>query len=271
MLVREVRGVPLEEIRRRFAQGSGRITSNLLRALRNDPRAGARAMADRLAARRGRAAAERRRLRELFRTEDELRSQGLLRIAGVDEVGMGPLAGPVVAAAVVLPPGTRIDGLRDSKLLSAGARERLDREIRSRALCYAVGYVGPAEVDRLNVYRAGLLAMRLAVESLGAPPQIALIDGRRVPGLELEQRMVVGGDRTVGSIAAASVLAKVWRDRYMLELDAYYPDYGFARNSGYGTAEHLGALSRRGPSPVHRSSFGPVRHAPAGRAAPEGV
>ncbi len=113
--------------------------------------------------------------------------------------------------------------------------------------------------------------MRLAVESLGAPPQIALIDGRRVPELELEQRMVVGGDRKVGSIAAASILAKVWRDRYMLELDAYYPDYGFARNSGYGTAEHLGALSRRGPSPVHRSSFGPVRRAPAGRGVPEGV
>jgi ribonuclease HII len=225
-------------------------------------------MATVLEVRRTRASAERRRLHGLFRMERELGNLGLDRIAGVDEVGMGPLAGPVVAAAVVLPPGARLDGLRDSKLLSASSRRRLDREIRARARCLAIGCVGPKEVDRLNVYQAGLLAMRRAIESLLEVPEIALIDGRRIPGLTIEQRKVVGGDRKVGSIAAASVVAKVWRDRYMLELDARYPGYGFARNAGYGTAEHLRELSRLGPSPVHRNSFAPVRTARASAVPP---
>ncbi len=264
----QVRGVPLTEIRRRFLRGSGRVPNGLLRALREDPRSGARKMATELEVRRARASAERRRQHRLFRMERELRTLGLDRIAGVDEVGMGPLAGPVVAAAVVLPPGTRLDGLRDSKLLTASARQRLDREIRARARCLAIGCVGPEEVDRVNVYQAGLLAMRRAIESLLEVPEIALVDGRRIPGLTMEQRKVVGGDRTVGSIAAASVVAKVWRDRYMLELDARHPGYGFARNAGYGTAEHLRALSWRGPSPAHRNSTAPVRTARASAVSP---
>lgn len=264
----EVRGVSLAEIRRRLLRGSGRITSGLLRALREDPRSGARQMAAELEVRRTRASAERRRQYRLFQMERELGNLGLDRIAGVDEVGMGPLAGPVVAAAVVLPSDTRLDGLRDSKRLTARARQRLDREIRSRARCLAIGCVGPEDVDRLNVYQAGLLAMRRAIESLLEVPEIALIDGRRIPGLTIEQRKVVGGDDTVGSIAAASVVAKVWRDRYMLELDTRYPGYGFARNAGYGTAEHLRALSRRGPTPVHRNSFAPVRAARASAVPP---
>ncbi len=261
----EVRGVPLQEIRRMYASGSGRVTSALLRALHQDPRVGARDIALLLELRRKRVSAERRRLRRLFRLERELCLQGVERIAGVDEVGMGPLAGPVVAAAVVLPARTRLDGLNDSKLLSAAARERLDLEIRDYARGVGIGWVEPEEVDRVNVYQAGLLAMRRALEALQEPPQIALIDGRRVPGLVMEQQAVAGGDRKVGSIAAASVVAKVWRDRRMLELDARYPGYGFARNAGYGTAEHLRALVRRGPTPVHRNSFAPVRSARGAR------
>ena len=257
----EVRGVPLQEIRRRYAGGSGRVTSALLRALHEDPRAGARDIALLLELRRKRTSAERRRLRRLFRMERELRLHGVECIAGVDEVGMGPLAGPVVAAAVVLPRRTRLDGLNDSKLLSASARERLDVEIRDCACGLGIGCVEPEEVDRVNVYQAGLLAMRRALEALEEPPQIALIDGRRVPGLAMEQRFVAGGDRKVGAIAAASIVAKVWRDRRMLELDARYPGYGFARNAGYGTAEHLRALVWSGPTPIHRNSFAPVRGA----------
>ncbi len=262
----EVRGVPLQEIRRKYASGSGRVTSALLRALHEDPRVGARDIALQLELRRRRGSAERRRLRRLFRMERELCLRGVERIAGVDEVGMGPLAGPVVAAAVVLPARTRLDGLNDSKLLSAAARERLDLEIRDCARGVGIGWVEPEEVDRVNVYQAGLLAMRRALEALEEPAQIALIDGRRVPGLAMEQRAVAGGDRVVGSIAAASIVAKVMRDRRMLALDARYPGYGFARNSGYGTAEHLRALVRRGPTPVHRNSFAPVRSAGGVRA-----
>ncbi|MEE9281413.1 MAG: ribonuclease HII [Myxococcota bacterium] len=266
----EVRGVPLVEIRRRFVHGAGRITTRLLRDLRDDPRAGARSIAEELEARRRRASAERRRQRRLFGMERGLGKLGVERIAGVDEVGMGPLAGPVVAAAVVLPAGARLDGLRDSKLLTPSARERLDREIRACARALGIGWVGPQEVDRVNVYQAGLLAMRRAIELLLEPPEIALVDGRRIPGLALEQRAVIGGDRTVGSIAAASVVAKVWRDRHMRELDLAYPGYGFAHNAGYGTAEHLRALSGRGPSPAHRRSFAPVREARNGRSGAEG-
>ncbi len=261
----EVRGVPLQEIRRKYARGSGRVTSELLRALHEDPRIGAGDIAHELELRRKRGSTERRRLRRLFRMEHELRRSGVERIAGVDEVGMGPLAGPVVAAAVVLPARTRLDGLNDSKLLSAVARERLDLEIRDCARGIGIGWVEPDEVDRVNVYQAGLLAMRRALEGLDEPAQIALIDGRRVPELSTEQRAVAGGDRKVGSIAAASVVAKVWRDRRMVELDARYPGYGFARNVGYSTAEHLRALFRRGPTPVHRNSFAPVRNARGAR------
>lgn len=257
----EVRGVPLAEIRRRFVDGPARVTRRLLRELYGDPRGGARAIAQMLEMRRARAAAEGRRLRRLFGTERELLRRGLVRIAGVDEVGMGPLAGPVVAAAVVLPARARLDGLRDSKQLNAHAREELDAAIRAHARGVAIGWAEREEVDRLNVYHAGLLAMRRAVEALSEVPQIALVDGRRIPGLALEQRAVVGGDRVVASIAAASIVAKVWRDRYMRELDLRYPGFGFAHNAGYATREHLRALRSRGPTPEHRMSFAPVREA----------
>jgi ribonuclease HII len=198
----------------------------------------------------------------LFRLRAALRRGGAERVAGVDEVGMGPLAGPVVAAAVVLPERPDLPGLDDSKCLGAKARERLARAIRGQALALGVGVVSPAEVDRLNVYRAGLEAMRRAVASLRPAPDHLLVDGRRIPGLDLPQTRIVGGDRRDGSIAAASIVAKVYRDRLMQRLGRRHPGYGFARHKGYATRAHLEALRRLGPSPAHRRSFAPVLQLP---------
>ncbi len=261
--MKRLRGVSLTEIRMRFGTGGEEVTAGVVRALRKDGRAGARALGTELGRRRRRQLAERRRLAKLFLAERELRERGWVRLAGVDEVGMGPLAGPVIAAAVVLPPDVQLPGLRDSKQLSAQAREQLDREIRAQAWDLALGRADPDEIDRVNIYQAGLLAMRRAVLGLHDRPQLVMVDGRRIPELWIRQRRVVGGDATVASIAAASVVAKVWRDRLMRELDRHYPAYGFAHNVGYATAEHLGALSRTGPCPAHRRSFAPVREAEA--------
>ena len=180
-------------------------------------------------------------------------------VAGVDEVGMGPLAGPVVAAAVILPQGTTIDGVADSKTLSAAQRERLAAEIRVRALGIGIGLVEPEEVDRLNIYYAGLTACRRAIEALPMAPGFVLVDGREVPGLPMPQSAYPKGDAFVASIAAASIIAKVHRDGLMRELDARYPEYGFGRHMGYATAAHFAAIREFGPSPVHRRSFAPVR------------
>jgi ribonuclease HII len=179
-------------------------------------------------------------------------------VAGVDEAGRGPLAGPVVAAAVILDPGRPIAGLRDSKLLSAPTRVRLAAAIRANALAYAVELAEVAEIDALNILNATLLAMRRAVAGLALAPAEAWIDGNRCPELPCPARAVVGGDRDVPAISAASILAKTTRDALLVELDVRYPGYGFAQNKGYGTPEHLAALARHGPCPAHRRSFSPV-------------
>jgi ribonuclease HII len=182
-------------------------------------------------------------------------------IAGVDEAGRGPLAGPVVAAAVILDPQRPIAGVRDSKLLSAVARERLAAEIRTHALAWAVAHADVTEIDTLNILQATLLAMRRAVEALAVAPAEALIDGNHCPALAIRARAIVKGDRTVPAISAASILAKTARDALLVELDARYPCYGFARHKGYGTPVHLAALERYGPCPAHRRSFAPVAQA----------
>jgi ribonuclease HII len=179
-------------------------------------------------------------------------------VAGIDEAGRGPLAGPVVAAAVILDPARPIAGLRDSKLLSAAARTRLAFQIRACALAWAVGEADVAEIDSLNILQATMLAMRRAVEGLSITPAEAWIDGNRCPELACATRAIVKGDRDVAVISAASILAKTVRDAMLIELDGAYPAYGFGRNKGYGTAEHLAALARHGPCPVHRRSFAPV-------------
>jgi len=184
-------------------------------------------------------------------------------VAGVDEVGMGPLAGPVVAAAIIFPHVTTGDessrsfpqGVRDSKTLTAKARERLDPEIRQIARGVGVGVVEVEEIDRINIYQAGLKAMRLAVEQLPMTPEHVLIDGRSLRDLPCAQTSFIKGDRDVYSIAAASIVAKVYRDRLMVALDKLYPEYGFARHMGYGTAAHRAALRQFGPCPIHRRSF----------------
>jgi ribonuclease HII len=192
-------------------------------------------------------------------TERALWGVGVERVAGVDEVGVGPLAGPVVAAAVILPRDVSLDGVRDSKLLTVKQRLALDEAIRAVALGVGIGIVEPDEVDRLNTYHAGLTAMARAVAALPLLPEHLLIDARRIPDCAIAQTCVAGGDRTVYSIATASIIAKVHRDRLMALMDERFPGYGFARHAGYGTADHLSALKRLGATPIHRRSFAPVR------------
>jgi len=183
----------------------------------------------------------------------------LVRIAGIDEVGRGPLAGPVLAAAVVLHPDRPIDGLRDSKLLTARRRTCLAEEIRVRAWHWALGRAEVHEIDGLNILRASLLAMERAVAALAEPPDAAVVDGLHAPRIPCPVETRVAADRDVPAVSAASILAKVCRDLEMVSLDHMYPGYGFARHKGYPTAEHLLALQRLGPTPIHRRSFAPVR------------
>ncbi len=180
-------------------------------------------------------------------------------IAGVDEAGRGPLAGEVVAAAVILDPLRPIEGLRDSKKLTAARREELALQIREQSLAWAIGSASVAEIDELNILHASLLAMKRAVEALDPQPQYVLVDGNRLPRWHYESQAVVGGDDLVPAISAASILAKVHRDRVLTELEALYPGYGFASHKGYSTAAHLLALETLGASPVHRRSFAPVK------------
>jgi len=179
-------------------------------------------------------------------------------VAGVDEAGRGPLAGPVVAAAVILDDLKPIAGLADSKTLSPRQRERLSAEIHARALCFSVAHASVEEIDRLNILQATLLAMRRAVMGLRLKPHKVLVDGNRLPTLDIVAEAVVQGDRKVPAISAASILAKVARDRWCLQIDAEYPAYGFAAHKGYGTAQHLLALQTHGATPWHRRSFSPV-------------
>lgn len=179
-------------------------------------------------------------------------------VAGVDEAGRGPLAGPVVAAAVILDERHPIKGLADSKKLTALRRERLFDEIRAKALCCSIAEASVEEIDRLNILQATLVAMRRAVAGLRLKPNKVLVDGNRLPTLEVRAEAIVGGDALVPAISAASILAKVHRDRWCLTLDQQYPQYGFAQHKGYGTAAHLAALRAHGPCAQHRTSFRPV-------------
>jgi ribonuclease HII len=185
--------------------------------------------------------------------------RGIANLCGIDEVGRGPLAGPVVAAAVVLPPKVRLVGVDDSKRLTPGMRAQVAARVRAAAARYAVGLVEPRVIDRINIRQATFLAMRNALDALDLVPDLVLVDGFPVPGLMLRQEPVIGGDRRSLVIAAASILAKVHRDEMMDEFHRLYPEYGFDRHRGYSTAEHLAALRRHGPSPIHRRSFAPTR------------
>jgi len=190
--------------------------------------------------------------------ENALRRYGFVCVAGVDEVGRGCLAGPVMAGAVILDPDRRIDGLADSKALTAAQRERLHEEITSKAIAWTVVAVSPGEIDRINIHPATLQGMRRAVLALAPLPDAVLVDAFRIPSLPMAQRGVMGGDRRCSAIAAASIVAKVTRDRLMQELHSADPRYGFDRHKGYATADHLTAVARFGYSPQHRRSFRPA-------------
>ena len=185
------------------------------------------------------------------------------RIAGVDEAGRGPLAGPVVAAAVILRPGRPIPGVADSKVLTAQARTSLSLAIRRRAVCFGIGWADPAEIDTLNILHATFLAMRRAVLSMVCRPDLLLVDGNRLPRLSglggaVDARAIIGGDATETAISAASILAKTARDHYMNQMHALYPEYAFASHKGYATPLHRHLLAKHGPCPIHRRSFAPV-------------
>ncbi len=186
-------------------------------------------------------------------------------ICGVDEAGRGPLAGPVYAAAVILDPARPIAGLADSKKLSAKKRERLAVEIRAKAVSWAIAEASVEEIDRMNILQATLLAMARAVAALARTPTEVLVDGNRCPAVGPPVRAIVGGDASIAEISAASILAKTARDAEMLRLHGEFPQYGFDRHMGYGTAMHLASLRRHGPAPCHRRSFAPVRELLAGR------
>jgi len=253
-----------QQVRRALDSADPGALARWSRDLAADPRVGARALAGSCERRLRALEAERRRLEQLFALRSQLLARGIRSVAGVDEVGVGPLAGPVVAAAVVLPERVDLPGLDDSKKLSPAARERLDAAIRDQALCFGIGEVEPAEIDRVNIFHASLEAMRRAVSALVPEPDHLLVDARRIPGISTPQTAVVHGDALDGSIAAASIVAKVYRDTIMRRLEESHPGYGFARHKGYPTPDHISALRQLGPSTIHRRSFAPVAAAAKG-------
>lgn len=255
----ELAALSVAEVRARF---EGREpTRTEWEALRGDTRAGVQAVVEKIRAKRKREAAESHRLFHTQKFEREHWERGLTLVAGCDEAGVSPLAGPVVAAACILTPGERIRGVDDSKSLDPETREALAAEIRSRAVAWAVGVVTHEEIDAINIYRASLLAMRRALEGLTPRPEHVLLDARRVPEFAVPQTPIIKGDALSHTIGAASILAKTHRDRLMTELDALYPGYGFASHKGYPVPLHFDALKRLGACPIHRRSFAPVRDA----------
>lgn len=235
----------------------------VIKNLAEDPRRGAREIHARAQRRLEALRRERDRLARLLGLRDELVGRGVRGVAGVDEVGVGPLAGPVVAGAVVLPEQVWLEGLDDSKRVRPARRASLAGEIRAIALGVGIGEVAVEEIDQIGIYQAALEAMRRAVASLARVTEVGylLVDAREVPGVAVPQTSIIKGDSKDASIAAASIVAKVHRDAYMTKLGARYPAYGFERHMGYGTAAHMAALEAHGPCPVHRRSFAPVEQA----------
>jgi ribonuclease HII len=252
-------GIVLADIRRRHVTGGRPLSAALEAALRSDPRPGARAILEAVERRRFGNRSEGQRLRKLLRYENALWCTGVTKVAGVDEAGMSPLAGPVAAAAVIFSPGARIPGVDDSKKLDAPTRNRLAAEIKDAALAWSVGFADVGEIDSINIYWASILAMRRAVECLSATPEHLLIDARRIKDMPVPQQPIVKGDCKSLSIAAASILAKTARDAMMETLEEEYPGYGFAQHKGYPVRAHFAALKKLGACPEHRRSFGPVR------------
>jgi ribonuclease HII len=251
---------PIPELKDRFVDRARPVPKGLVEALECDPRQGAHHLAKQIRERWRRNRAEGQRLHNLLRFEIELWEQGFNFVAGVDEAGMAPLAGPVIAAAVILPRNYKLRGLNDSKqILDMAVREELAQQIKQDALVWAAGRAEVEEIDTLNIYHAGLLAMQRAVEGLTAPPDFVLVDARRIPRCCAPQRGIIKGDTLSASIAAASIIAKTTRDRLMAEFDSVHPGYNFATHKGYPTPEHCRLLKELGAAPIHRRSFARVR------------
>ena len=249
----------LARVRLRFVVEGRPLDVATEAALKADGRAGARSLLAAVARRRFEKRSEGQRLRKMLQYEGLLWSAGARYVAGVDEAGMSPLAGPVAAAAVIFASGTRIQGVDDSKKLDTAYRERLAVEIKASAVAWSVAFAEVGEIDDINIYWASRLAMRRAIDGLPHPPDHVLVDGRRLKGLELPQQGIIKGDAKSLTIAAASILAKTARDELMCRLDSLYPGYGFARHKGYPVPEHRAALRKLGACALHRRSFGPVR------------
>ena len=252
----------IPELSELFVRRERRVPKGLLKALEVDKRQGAQQLAKRIRSRYRDNRSEGQRLHFLLRFEIELWSQGYGMIAGVDEAGMAPLAGPVVAGAVILPQNYKLRGLNDSKkILDPEKRDELALQIKQDAVCWSVGIAEVEEIDKINIYHAGLLAMQRAVQGLSAQPDFILVDARRIPNTQTPQRGIIRGDALSASIAAASIIAKTTRDAHMLEMDQLYSGYGLASHKGYPTPEHCRVLRDLGALPIHRRSFARVRQA----------
>ena len=253
---------PVAQLREQFLVRQRAVPIGLLEALEADPRLGAHELARMIRERRRKNRSEGQRLHSLLQYELDLWASGFMLVAGVDEAGMAPLAGPVVAAAVILPKSYKLRGLDDSKkILDERSREALAASIKRDSVCFSVGVAEVDDIDRINIYHAGLLAMRRAVEGLVPCPEYVLVDARRIPQCSIPQRGIIRGDQLSATIAAASIIAKTSRDRLMTELDRLYPGYGFASHKGYPTPDHCRLLKEMGATPIHRRSFAPVRRA----------
>jgi ribonuclease HII len=255
----EITSLTVNEIRQMVTDPGG-PDDRLLRAMEQDGRAGVKQLYLQFEKKRSKYLQEMDRLSRLFRHEESLLERGIFPVAGVDEAGRGPLAGPVLAAAVILPPGARIYGLNDSKQLTPAKRAALAAEIKKLSQTWAIGVSTVNEINLINIHQASLLAMRRAVAGLRETPAHILVDGRGAVGSGIAETAVVGGDGLCACIAAASILAKVARDSLMELCHHLYPEYNFDRHKGYGTAEHLELLRRYGSCPLHRSEFAPVKY-----------
>ena len=252
----------IPELTERFLLRQRPVPKGFLEALEVDTRQGAHQLAKRIRERRRGNRSEGQRLHSLLRFEIELWSDGHSFVAGIDEAGMAPLAGPVVAGAVILPRNYKLRGLNDSKkILDPEMRDELARQIKSDAVCWSFGFAEVEEIDKINIYHAGLLAMQRALHGLSCVPDFVLVDARRIPNCQIPQRGIVRGDALSASIAAASIIAKTTRDTYMMQMDQVYAGYGFASHKGYPTPEHCRALRDLGALPIHRRSFARVRQA----------
>lgn len=252
----------LADLRQRYLVEGKSVPKDVLQSLEDDGRSGAQALVKALKSRAADNRAEGQRLRHMLKFETPLWAEGFVHIAGVDEAGMAPLAGPVCAGAAILPKGYKLKGLDDSKkILDEAKRDELAVAVKRDAVAWAVGWASVDEVDTINIYHAGLLAMRRAVEGLAVRPDYVLVDARKIPGIDQPQRGIIKGDAQSLSIAAGAILAKTTRDHLLNELDAKHPGYGFASHKGYPTPEHLDAIARLGVLPIHRRSFAPIKKA----------